>query len=90
MIESEYDMGDMDNKRSSRSEPSLRSESDVLMDLMIERLHPPREELMRLIAAGYAGNTANAKAATTVDCWLARQDYAISVIKQRLRDAVGI
>jgi hypothetical protein len=53
---------------------------------MIERLHAPRQELLKLIALGYAGDKAHAAAAGVVDGWLTRQDYAISVIKQRLRN----
>jgi hypothetical protein len=71
------------------TDASSKSESDVLQDLMIERLHAPREELMKLIALGYASDKAHAKAAGVVDGWLTRQDYAISVIKQRLRNTAG-
>jgi hypothetical protein len=64
-------------------------ESDVLMDLMIERLYAPREELLKLVALGYAVGKSHAAAADVVDAWLARQDYAISVIKERMRNVGG-
>jgi hypothetical protein len=67
-----------------------KSESDVLMDLMLERLHAPREELLKLVALGYAAGAPHAKAAGVVDVWLMRQDYAISVIKQRLANVAPI
>jgi hypothetical protein len=64
-----------------------KSETDVLMDLMIERLHAPREELLKLVALGYTAGGSHAKAASVVDVWLTKLDYAVAVITERLRNA---
>jgi hypothetical protein len=74
----------------AKSEPKPEPEFDTLTDLMFDRLQLPEPELRSLIALAYASDKAHAKAAATVDAWTMRFDYALGVLRQRLRAAMAL